>query len=330
MDRKESKKNQLRSLFLSEQEWTKPVLAKELGVSTVTINILMDELLENQEIVETGKEKTTVGRPSVLYRLNADKFLYVLISVVERNKELILEGSLINGRKERLAQKEADFRDISLPTLLGFIKRFLDESPCLPLSVAISIPGKSVDGTVVVSWWDKMNGWRIGEAVAQAFQLPAYVENDANLATVGFAHRMEIDSKEGVVGLYFPHLSRPGASIFYDEQLISGTNSLAGEVKYLPFFSGAQTDAYSLEQEIDFTVRILVLYSILLAPKHILVHIKNADEKMLQQKLAAALRDTGSPVNPELRLSENYEEHVTVGLLWLAQQELPYKMRRYI
>ena len=295
MSRKENKKNQLRSLFLSEQEWTKPALAKAIGVSTVTINILMDELLENEEIVETGKEKTTVGRPSKLYRLNADKFLYLLVSVVERNQELFLEGKLLNGRKEVLMQKEGTFKDITLPALLRFIKRFLDEAPCLPLSVAISIPGKSVDGTVAVSWWDKMNGWRIGEAVAENFQLPAYIENDANLATVGFAHRMEIDSKDGVVGLYFPHLSRPGASIFYNEQLISGTNSLAGEVKYLPFFSNVQTDAYSLEQEIDFTVRILVLYSILLAPKHILVHIKGVTEHLLQQKRPQRGRKENSP-----------------------------------
>jgi len=330
MDRKESKKNLIRSLFLSEPSWTKPLLAKQIGVSTVTMNILIDELLQDGEIVADGKERSTVGRPSTIYRLNAEKFTYLLVSIVEHDQALRLEGRLIDGRKEIVAQRDTDYPDITLPALLDFIKGLLLESLNPPLSVAIAIPGKSVDGMVAISWWDKMNGWRIEEAVTESFHVPAHIENDANLATIGFAHRLGIDSKEGVVGLYYPHLSRPGASVFYDEQLISGTNSLAGEVKYLPFFSSAQTDAYTLEQEVDFTVRILVLYTVLLAPKHILVHIKDVAEMDLRQELAAALKETGTPVKPELLVSEDYEEHVYIGLMWLAQKELPFKMRRNV
>lgn len=330
MDRKESKKNLIRSLFLSEPSWTKPLLAKQIGVSTVTMNILIDELLQDGEIIAVGKERSTVGRPSTMYRLNAEKFSYLLVSIVEHDQALRLEGRLIDGRKEIVAQKDADYPDVSLPALLDFIKGLLLDSPNPPLSVAIAIPGKSVDGTVAISWWDKMNGWRIEEAVTEAFHVPAHIENDANLATIGFAHRLGIDSKEGVVGLYYPHLSRPGASFFYDEQLITGTDSLAGEVKYLPFFSSEQSTVYTLEQEIDFTVRILALYTILLAPKHILVHINNVNGNVLSQKLDAALKDMGIPIKQELLVSEDYEEHVYIGLLWLAQKELPFKMRRNV
>lgn len=328
MSTKEEKKNLIRELLLSSDELTKPELAKSIGVSTVTINALMDELLAAGEIVEVGKEKANIGRPSTIYQVNPEKFLYLLISIVEHDHQLFLEGKLLNGKGAVSIEKAQAFEKMELAFLQQFVSNFLTGLVEKPLAIAISIPGKTVNGTVMVSAWGQLDGWRIEETIAADAQVPVFVENDANLATVGFAHQLGLASDKGIVGLYYPRQSRPGVSIFYNERLLSGKNSLAGEVKYLPFFSRLQDEVYSPEQEAGFTVKILELYTVLLAPQYMLVHMQDIEEVSLQQKLNASLAALGTPVRPELFVSQNYDEHVLTGLLWLAQKDLPFKMRR--
>lgn len=328
MSTKEQKKNLIRELLLSSHELTKPELAKSVGVSTVTINVLMDELLADGEILEAGKEKTNIGRPSTIYQINPEKFLYLLVSIVEHENRLFMEGKLLNGKGNVSMEKAQALEPVELTSLQRFVSSFLSGLEETPLAIAIAIPGKTVDGTVVVSAWGQLDGWRIEAALAAETHIPVFVENDANLATVGFAHRLGLASDRGIVGLYYPRQSRPGVSVFYNEQLLSGTGSLAGEVKYLPFFSPMQSAVYSPEQETAFTIKILELYTVLLAPEYLLVHMQDVEETVLQHKLEAALKELGTPVRPNLFVSQSYDEDVLRGLLWLAQQDLPFKMRR--
>ena len=324
MNDKESKLNRIRELLLEKDMMTKPEISEILQVSRVTTNSLIDELLELGEVQEAGKVEVTHGRPSILYRIISENFRFLLLSFSEINQELTLSAKLIDGKRNLISEYKDVFQDFRLEKLLQFPKKII-KSPKNLKSIAISIPGKAIKGIVAVSWWDKLNGWDIIGAFKNEFAVPIFVENDANLATIGFAKKLNLNSDKGIVGIYYPLGSRPGASIFYNEQLISGNGSLAGEVKYLPIFNMNKHD-YSFDEEVRLLVEILKLYTILVAPKYLLVHKSTLKQEQLQLLLDEQLKKTGIPISSEIFISEKFEEHNLEGLIWLAQQGVAYKI----
>ena len=324
MSDKESKLNKIREILLEKDVMTKHGISEILQVSRVTTNSLIDELLESGEVQEAGKVDVTYGRPSVLYKINAEIFQFLLLSFCERNQELILSVKLIDGKRNLISEHKDIFQDFRLENLLQFPKKILKDPKNLK-SIAISIPGKTIKGVVAVSWWDKFNGWDIVGAFENEFDVPTFVENDANLATIGFAKKLNLSSEKGIVGVHYPYGSRPGASIFYKNLLISGKGSLAGEVKYLPIFNMDKHN-YTFDEEVNLLVEILILYTILIAPNYLLIHKSNLKQEHLQLSLNEQLDKTGIPVSSKVFVSEEFEVHNFEGLIWLAQQGVEYRI----
>ena len=322
---KESKLNKIREFLLKKETMTKPEIADALLVSRVTVNFLIEELLELDEVKEDGKEAVSYGRPSVLYKIKSENFQFLLLTFFEKNRKLVLNIKLIDGKRNLIDEYEEAFEDFCLENLIQIVGVVLKDCKDLK-SIAISIPGKTVKGVVAVSWQNKFDKWDIVGAFRKNFDVPVFVENDANLATIGFAQELNLSSENGIVGVYYPCGSRPGASIFYNNQLLSGNDSLAGEVKYLPIFNMNKND-YTFNEEVELLVEILKLYTILLAPKYLLIHKSDLGQEYLDLLLNDQLEKTEVPLSPEIFVSEEFEKHNFEGLVWLVQQGVPYSIK---
>ena len=69
---KQLNKSTLRNILSQKRTATKPELAKYSGLSVVTVNALLSEMLYSGEVQESGNAPSGGGRPSMQYRYNYD------------------------------------------------------------------------------------------------------------------------------------------------------------------------------------------------------------------------------------------------------------------
>ena len=189
--------------------------------------------------------------------------------------------------------------------------------------VGISIPGKEKDEVVVVSSYDKLNGWNLKKEIQKKWDIAVQVENDANLATVGYCMTNTISQSECVIGIYYPDKSMPGASIFSNHQLFMGQHGLAGEIKYLPHFI-EQKGHISFEESVEKLIETICLYNSILAPHAFVIHMNRLNQYTLEKYTIENPVFKRQPNKPKLYYAGSFDEDVMSGLQWLVMSTIGF------
>ena len=84
----------LRNVFLKQHSATKPQLAKLSGLSVVTVNSLIHELLETGEVIQKQMLPSGGGRPALQYQYNGryKMALTAYMYVCSRGKRAVISG----------------------------------------------------------------------------------------------------------------------------------------------------------------------------------------------------------------------------------------------
>ncbi|EUJ18721.1 ROK family protein [Listeria grandensis FSL F6-0971] len=319
---KEANLNKIRSVLFRHRSATKAKLANESDISTVTVNGLVKELVEAGEFIGGELIHPKIGRPSVHYHFNYDFEHYLLISIQEAAGKLHIVANVVNMRGDIKISRNQPMEKVNIETVIEVVTEILAQKSEIT-TIAISIPGKKIDSKIVVSWRDELNGWDLESEIAGRFGIPVHVENDANLATVGYCKEVAIPDYSYVVGIYYLPMSMPGASLFHNNQLFRGQNGLAGEIRYLPQLIG-QECASSFEASARNLVDIMCIYNSLLAPHTFVIHMEGLE----QQALEALILENGvlheQPNKPNFHCADSFNKDVMAGLQWLAMSNLAW------
>lgn len=84
---KEINLNKLRNAFKIKKIASKPQLAELTELSVVTINSLVNILVENGEVIEDIILPSNGGRPATAYRFNSEFSLALVIYMYEQRRE---------------------------------------------------------------------------------------------------------------------------------------------------------------------------------------------------------------------------------------------------
>lgn len=227
---------------------TRNEIADVTGLPKTTVVAASNSLLERGLITEETEltDAKRAGRPATTLRLDLDDALVVLIDLTREGTRLSVGDCLGReiGNIQLAVDYSADIYDFTRAVRLAFEKIVgarRVEGVVLSVPAAFE-PGKGLRATTpaepdldlkypqfhVGSPWFKGDP---SQALATAFGLPSYIENDANLAALGEAHFGAGKNQKTVVGVSIR--LGIGAGIIIDGAISRGSAGDAGELAHV-------------------------------------------------------------------------------------------------
>lgn len=323
---KEENLKKMKTFLYQKEIATKAELAEAANISVVTSNALVKELVESGVFLEGAQVQQEMGRPATNYYFNYNHQHYLLFSIQEKKQQLQIKVRVVNLKGIVRLEKEEDFSAVDVNQLVALSKELYEEVPSI-MTIGISFPGKMAGDIVTSSWYDRMNGWNFKKSINEEVNLPVYIQNDANLATIGYCIDQGIPKMYLVTGIYYPEKSMPGVSIFVNNYLLVGNQGLAGEAKYLPMFLNQEdTRTISFEQYSKNLIDLITLYNGVAAPHTIVIFKSGYDFSAVEvkQQLEETEGYVRQPNQPEIKVTDSFNENVFKGIQWLAMKESIY------
>jgi predicted NBD/HSP70 family sugar kinase len=213
-------------------------LARATGLSAQTISNICRRLLDQELIVEGGKESTGPGKPRTMLQLNAQGHYALGVHIdptVMTFVMLDLTGKVVARRRKRTSTISDPNKIIShISTALA---KLIEDSG-VPRSkiggVGIAAPGPidRVGGTVVDP--PHLTGWHrvpLRDALAEATGLPAILDKDVTAAAVA---EMWAGGANGIGSFIFFYLGTGiGAGLVVQDEVVRGSSDNAGEIGHI-------------------------------------------------------------------------------------------------
>jgi len=217
---------------------SRATLAENTGLNKTTVSSLVTELIEQQFVHEVGMNATGLGRPSVLLELNPSAGFIISAEIgVDFISCLSADFTAeILWQHKETTQPEAGQQAI-LDRFLALLDQAFDSGrACCEerlLGVAVGAPGL-VDyqtGTLLFAPNLRWQDVPLRDIVSQKFDVPIFVDNEANMAALAEYYTGAAQGFEEV--LYISSGVGLGGAIVQQGQLYRGTTGLAGEFGHM-------------------------------------------------------------------------------------------------
>lgn len=198
------------------------------GLSHGSVVNVFRALEESGEIELQEKTGNRVGRKTHRYGLN-EEFAHFLVIDIKREDQ----GFSSLFYRMNLSGKESDqgqrfFEEMDDEYLHEEIRTMMSKHPDTDM-ILISSPGICEDGIITNGETFRSD---IGSWIEKEYAIPYVIENDVNVAAIGFAS--EHPECENIAVIYQAHKGIFGCGILINGRLYNGFSHAAGEVRYLP------------------------------------------------------------------------------------------------
>jgi predicted NBD/HSP70 family sugar kinase len=208
-------------------------LARSTGLTRVTTSDLIGELVADGLVEELGAPaESRVGKPPTLVGLAADSTHIVGIDLSANDR---MTGAVINLLGQVQARAEVAIDGATGADAVELVHRLAAELIAMTdrpvLGIGVGSPGVvDAAGTVIdapnLAWADTA----LSASLAQAFDLPVFVANDANTAVLG-EHTF---GETGTGGLMVLRIGTGvGAGLVLEGSLLHGHRGAAGEIGHV-------------------------------------------------------------------------------------------------
>lgn len=211
-------------------------LARLSGLALSTVGLRVDQLIADGLVEEAGDGRSSGGRRPRMLRISTGDGTVVAADLGSRHARL----SVADMAGQELAADEipVSFDDGPEVVLAAVADRLADMASSRDariLGVGMGLPGPVDPATGQVTSPSRMPGWhgmRVGDWLADRFEAPAAVDNDANLLALG-EYRARWSS-DGVRHLVAVKLGRGiGCGIVANGSVYRGANGAAGDISHV-------------------------------------------------------------------------------------------------
>lgn len=285
---------------------------------------LLSQLLENKEALETEKVQSAGGRPASVYSYNAHREYALLLSVGFEKTEYRFRAVLIDLYGEVVWEEARPAVCLDYDETMAYMKRLLQIRT--PVSaIGIGLPGIGFGEYLHKGKGVEYLSLEALESLREETKLPIQVENDVNLAAMGYATRNGIGPKKTLAYLYLMRGTYGGSAIYLNGRLHLGKGRFAGEMLPPPSNSGwfhMDPENTAVLEEALFTT--LLPYLTILAPHHLAVasdYIKEEQLRAVEARLSALV---GPQHCPEFSPAGDFGMDYQKGLERLALEQMPF------
>jgi hypothetical protein len=185
-------------------------------------------LEQSGEILLSEKTGNRVGRKTHRYILNCEFRHFLAIDIRREHGEFSSRSWRMN-----LNGEESDVRTRAFPAmddtyLHTEIETMMSAYPDTDM-ILISTPGVCEDGIITNGETFRMD---IGSWIEEKYGVPCVIENDVNVAAIGFAN--EHAECRNIAVIYQAEQGIFGCGILINGRLYNGFSHAAGELRYLP------------------------------------------------------------------------------------------------
>ena len=318
---KELNKRQLRRILRQCKEATKPELADRTGLSVVTINSLLEDLLKTGEVVQSGLAPSGGGRPSTRYQYRPDYRYAVLLYGHQSEGRNLMHLAVVNLMGECVWRKKEYFDEILVESFEAVLDDVIGRFPEIGL-LAFGLPGEVVDDVVTIHDYQALVGPEFMAHYKERYHLPVVFENDINAMTYGACREGDVE-KATVAGIYLPRIYPPGAGLVIQGKIYYGTSHCAGELAGLPVPVSWDSLDYGRENDVLENLKLLTaVYGFTVAPETLIFYGDFFTEELQEQLRAYSGKLLEGKFHMDLIFAENLERDYEEGMKRLALEAL--------
>lgn len=312
----------LRQAMRSKSVFTKPQLSQLTNLSVVTINALIKTLESLGEVRATSVQPSEGGRPATCYAYNLQSKLSLAIFMLEVNEVDTAHFKVVDLLGDVIASRSIALPELDLASFDEPIQTFIETYPNIE-AICFGIPGGEVEGHMVISDYPLLRGRSLSGHIKERFKLPVLVENDVNVAVLGFCERMAINSKDSVSAIYFPEKYPPGAGHFLSGSVFKGHKGLAGEIKDLPI--GVDWEAPLSDEAFQTAVvKLIQSFAYMLNPTHLVLYGRRLRPEMIQPLDQWFSGPLAQAIMPTCHMETIFHTDFEKGLVKLALNMIDY------
>lgn len=306
---------------------TKQQLAHQTGLSVVTINALLTEMIEEGEVRQGELVPSNGGRPSVVYHYNGDFQHAVIIYAYQRDDQHYMKLLVVNLLEELVHEEAAYIGQVVESSFEGMLDRAFKQFPSIHL-IAFGLPGAEQNGRIMIHDYPALIGATFIPHYQERYRTPVIFANDINAAVKGYDHRLLSEHEAGtVVGVYFPRLYPPGAGIIMNGEIYTGNQNYAGEVGQFPMGCDWTTLDYTNGEAVTRAVgQLIAMISTVLAPTQFILYgdFWGDDSHLRIREYAEQLLKRSYSV--QVDVSAQFEQDFEQGMIQISLRQLD-KMR---
>ncbi len=222
-------------LLRKHQASTRTELARITGLTKATISNIVNSLIDIELLHEYPMESIGVGRRSIGLKINPDRFHLIQLRIT--NKKFYIGRYNLEGTEYEYYTKKYDpFAFLSNEILLSikeYIKNMIKADNEI-LGIGISLPGPYHSGKYLAEIGELEN-WgdiNICEEIEKEFNIPVYVENDANVGALGEWWLDRSITNEDTL-IYITTATGTGSGVISNGKLLRGSQGIAGEIGHM-------------------------------------------------------------------------------------------------
>ena len=213
---------------LNDGPISRAAISTKLGLTKATISAIVADLIDRNLIREIGSDDTSLGRKPIL--LEFCKENGHILSLDLGVDSITAFTSDLKGNDCGLKQFPNNYtRDNIISGLIYIINLSMDQLTPTPFGVvgiSIGVHGVTNGNEIIFAPYYDYTGLHIAEKLSSHYNIPVYLENEANLSVVG--EKCFCYNVPNMIGLSVH--SGVGAGIIVNGELYSGINGNAGEI----------------------------------------------------------------------------------------------------
>ncbi|KYD21900.1 ROK family transcriptional regulator [Caldibacillus debilis] len=218
--------------ILNEAPISRADIAQKVGLNKGTVSSLVNELIEEQLIYESGPGKSSGGRRPVMllfnekagYSIGIDLGVNYILGILTD-----LKGHIVAEIQKKLSVTGVEQVKQMMIAIIEDLIRSAGQSHYGIIGIGIGIPGMvNNDGEILLA---PNLGWknvRMKEEIENRFQVPVIIENEANAGAYG--EKLYGAGKEFDNILYVSAGIGIGVGVILDGQLFTGSGGFSGEM----------------------------------------------------------------------------------------------------
>jgi glucokinase-like ROK family protein len=225
------------AVFRTQKTLSRAQLAVQTGLNPSTVSKIIHELIQENLIHETVLSQSGTGRPGLMLELNPKGGCALGIEINVDYIELLITDFSANSlwRKNQATKPEAA-QDGIMKQVIKLVKeasKFIQAHNCHLLGVGVGVPGLVDVASGLLRVAPNLN-WvdiPIRDVLANYFNCPIYVENEANAAALGEYYFGAVRNVKDFI--YLSAGIGLGSGIVMGGQLFRGMFGFAGEAGHM-------------------------------------------------------------------------------------------------
>ncbi len=212
-------------------------LTKHSGLNQATVTNIVSELIDSGLIYEVGLIEGKKGRRIIGLDLNCEKYRFMSVRLTR--KYFLVAVNDIKGNQHAFKRVAIDTRDDAGSVIESIKKEIRAQIAQLNgkvlLSAGVAVLGpflKSEDHFVIATGFPTLKNIHIIKELQQEFNVPVYVDHDANLAAYAEWRHFAGSGDKGLF-LYIMGGQGLGAGIIEDGRILRGQLGVAGEIGHM-------------------------------------------------------------------------------------------------